>query len=103
MARIAGMSLRERWGGWGDPAAADPRPPPSGDPLLRRRIGEALAALSRTQREAFVLVHLEQFTVTETAAIMGKAEGTVKSHLHRALGALRRELADLAPAEGVER
>jgi DNA-directed RNA polymerase specialized sigma24 family protein len=33
--------------------------------------------------------------VKEAAAIMSKAEGTVKSHLHRALQALRRELADL--------
>lgn len=89
--------LRERWGGWGDPEAPDPRPAAPGEPLLRRRIARALEALPRTQREAFVLVHLEQFTVAEAAGIMGKAEGTVKSHLHRGLAALRRELADLAP------
>ena len=43
-----------------------------------------------------MLVHLEEFTVNEAAEILGKAVGTVKSHLHRALAALRRELADLA-------
>lgn len=72
---------------------ADPRAP--GDPLLERRIARALATLSLPQRRAFVLVHLEGFSVRETAAIMGKPDGTVKSHLHRALAGLRRELADL--------
>ena len=72
----------------------------SGDPLLRRRIANALTQLSRSQREAFVLVHLEGFSVREAAACMGKPEGTVKSHLHRALRTLRRELADLAEDTG---
>lgn len=93
--------LRELWGGLGNPDAADPRPRPDGDPALRARIQAALAGLPRGQREAFVLVHLEEFTVAETAEILGKAVGTVKSHLHRALTALRRELGDLA-AEGIE-
>ncbi len=66
-----------------------------GDAPLRGRIAAALDALSAGQREVFVLVHLEGFTVSETAATLGKAEGTVKSHLHRALRALRGELADL--------
>jgi RNA polymerase sigma-70 factor (ECF subfamily) len=66
------------------------------DPVLRSRIAVALRHLSSAQRQAFVLVHLEEFTVREAAAIMGKAEGTVKSHLHRALRALRKDLADLA-------
>ena len=72
----------------------------SGDPLLRQRIAEALAQLSRSQREAFVLVHLEGFSVREAAACMGKPEGTVKSHLHRALRTLRSELADLTEDTG---
>jgi len=72
----------------------------SGDPLLRRRIANALAQLSHNQREAFVLVHLEGFSVREAAACMDKPEGTVKSHLHRALLTLRSELADLAEDSG---
>ena len=72
----------------------------SGDPLLRQRIVKALAQLSRNQREAFVLVHLEGFSVREAAACMGKPEGTVKSHLHRALRTLRSELADLTEDTG---
>jgi RNA polymerase sigma factor (sigma-70 family) len=94
--------LRELWGGYGTPDAADPSPPAEGDPALRARIAAAVEQLPRGQREVFVLVHLEEFTVSETAEILGKAAGTVKSHLHRALAALRRELADLA-TEGAER
>ena len=47
------------------------------------------------QREAFVLVHLGGFTVRECSEVLGKPEGTVKSHLHRALAKLRQELGEL--------
>jgi RNA polymerase sigma-70 factor (ECF subfamily) len=67
------------------------------DPVLRRRIGAAIGALSRGQREAFVLVHLEGLTVPEAAEAVGRATGTMKSHLHRAVTRLRKELADVAP------
>lgn len=65
------------------------------DPVLKSRIAAALGRLSAAQRQAFVLVHLEELSVKEAAAIMGKADGTVKSHLHRALDRLRTDLADL--------
>lgn len=87
--------VRERWGGSYPEEAPDPRPRPHGDPGLRRRIAAALGTLSRGQRESFVLVHLEGFTVNEAAEVLGKAPGTVKSHLHRALAKLRLELGDL--------
>ena len=73
----------------------DPSPSAPGDPALRRRIAAALDGLTRSQRETFVLVHLEGFRVRECAEVLGKPVGTVKSHLHRALASLRRELADL--------
>jgi RNA polymerase sigma-70 factor (ECF subfamily) len=75
----------------------DPGAAPVGDPALRRRIGQALERLPAAQRESFLLVHLEGFTASEAAAITGRATGTIKSHLHRALQALRAELGDLAP------
>jgi RNA polymerase sigma-70 factor (ECF subfamily) len=77
--------------------AVDPQPSATGDPVLRARIAQALAKLSRNQREAFVLVHLEGFTVSEAASITGRAVGTIKSHLHRATTALRSALGDLDP------
>ena len=88
-------ALREAWGGWGDADTADPAAAPPGDPVLRERIASALERLSRRQREAFVLVHMEGFTLRETAELLGRAEGTVKSHLHRALRTLREELEDV--------
>lgn len=63
-------------------------------PLRDRLIG-ALDKLTRRQREALVLVHLEQFTVNETAELLGTSPGTVKTHVHRAMKALRSDLADL--------
>ena len=63
--------------------------------MLRRRIAAALERLSAAQRETFVLVHLEGFSITEAAAVLGKAPGTLKSHLHRALVSLRETLGDL--------
>jgi RNA polymerase sigma-70 factor (ECF subfamily) len=66
-----------------------------GDHSLQKRIARALDGLSAGQRETFVLVHLEGLTITETADVLGRAPGTIKSHLHRALVRLRAELGDL--------
>jgi DNA-directed RNA polymerase specialized sigma24 family protein len=52
-----------------------------------------MGTLSANERAAFALVHLEGFTVEDTARIRGRRSGTIKSHLHRALAKLRRELA----------
>jgi RNA polymerase sigma-70 factor (ECF subfamily) len=86
--------VRERFGQVEADRTADPRAEVGGDPFLRERIGRALTSLPRGQREAFVLVHMTGFSVREAAGIMGRAEGTVKSHLHRALQKLREQLAD---------
>jgi RNA polymerase sigma-70 factor (ECF subfamily) len=96
-------AVRERWGAVTDAEPRDPSPVGQGDPGLRRRIAEALSQLTRRQREAFVLVHLEGFTVSECAALLGKPTGTVKSHLHRALKSLRSELSDLRGSLGGHR
>jgi RNA polymerase sigma-70 factor (ECF subfamily) len=89
-------AVREAWSGIWQEEHPDPAPREAGDPALRRRIARALDGLTRSQREAFVLVHMEGFTVRECADLLGKPPGTVKSHLHRALAALRSELTDLA-------
>jgi len=86
--------VRERWSAvWDERHAIDSSDPR--DPALQRRIAEALAKLTRRQRESFVLVHLEGFTVRETSELLATPEGTIKSHLQRALKALRTELADV--------
>ncbi len=88
------LRLRELWGGLADEDTPEAVSLDHGDAILRGRIAQALAGLSAGQREAFILVHLEGFSVKETSELLGKAEGTVKSHLHRALSALRTELGD---------
>jgi RNA polymerase sigma-70 factor (ECF subfamily) len=88
-------AVRERWSQLWAPDMPNPyfgEPP---DPRLRQRIVQALDHLPRGQREAFILVHLEGFTISEAAAVLKKSSGTVKSHLHRGLQALRTALADL--------
>lgn len=87
--------VRRRWNAVIGAAAPDPASPATPDAGLQRRIGAALDGLSSGQREAFVLVHFEGFTVAEAAAVLGKAEGTIKSHVHRATTALREALGDL--------
>ncbi len=89
--------VRQRWGGlWGrsDAPVAEQAGARSvsGDPGLRQRIGLAMERLSPHQRTIFTLVHLEGFSVAEAAGIAGCAQGTAKSHLHRALGKLRADL-----------
>jgi RNA polymerase sigma factor (sigma-70 family) len=80
--------------------------------LLRRRRGDesvpvdatddeidlrrAVATLPRRQREAVVLRYFVDCSVSETAARMGCAEGTVKALTHQAIDTLRQTaLADL--------
>ncbi|MEE3326589.1 MAG: RNA polymerase sigma factor [Myxococcota bacterium] len=89
-------NIRSLWSGPAESDPADPKPGPQTDPLLQSRINKALKCLSRRQREAFLLVHMDGFTVRETASILGLQPGSIKSHLHRALRHLRAELHDLA-------
>ncbi len=57
------------------------------------RFDRAFARLSVDERAMLVLHHLENRSVTEFAAVLGKPEGTVKSRLFRARAALESALA----------
>lgn len=52
----------------------------------------AVRSLPPRQREAFLLRTVEGCSVAETASLMGCSEGSVKTHLHRAVMVLREAL-----------
>lgn len=101
--------VRARWMSWlaprdeddeEDPLARVPDPAEPG-PLARLADGEAMQRLERAlrglplrQRQAFLLRVWEGLDVADTAAAMALSEGSVKTHLFRALQRLRASLED---------
>ena len=56
------------------------------------QVWEAVAHLPGKQHSVFLLRFVEELDVTEIATVMGLRVGTVKSHLHRALAAVRKAM-----------
>jgi RNA polymerase sigma-70 factor (ECF subfamily) len=54
-----------------------------------RRLALALLRLRPGVREAIVLRHVDGLSVAETAAALGRPEGTIKAQVHRGLADLR--------------
>ena len=62
------------------------------DPFLDRRLKKLLQELPDVQRAVVTLRYQEDLDPSEICRIVGMPVNTVKSHLHRALQALRRKL-----------
>ena len=77
-----------------DPACVEASETLARDQLLQR-LQAALWQLPRRQREAFELRVWEGLDVDATAQAMGCSQGSVKTHLSRALHRLRDELKEL--------
>jgi RNA polymerase sigma-70 factor (ECF subfamily) len=80
---IIPVTLLQRAGGGTDVAEAV---------VDRVALVRALARLNPRHRDALALVHLYDRSREETAHLLGVPRGTVKSRVHYALSALRREL-----------
>lgn len=65
------------------------------DPLLDRKLKQLVAELPETQRIVVTLRYQEDLDPTEICRIVAMPVNTVKSHLHRALLALRKKLGEL--------
>ncbi len=61
---------------------------------MTRRVAVTLKELPPKQRTVFILRNHEGLSIQEIAEVMKSAEGTIKVHLHRAVMALRRNLAE---------
>ena len=64
------------------------------DPLIARRLRGLIAALPDMQRLILTLRYQEELGPAEIGRVVGIPENTVKSYLHRALVALRREFGE---------
>lgn len=84
------VAAPEGWGGLPDGTpASDER---LSRRQLRERVRRAVAALPDRQREAVLLRVFSELNCRETAEVMGLSTGSVKAHLHQAVGNLRRML-----------
>ena len=75
------VGARAEAAGRDEPAADDP----GAEVIDFHDLQKALARIPQRQREVFVLRYLEGFSTRETAQIVACSEGTVKTHLSRAV------------------
>jgi RNA polymerase sigma factor (sigma-70 family) len=87
-ARRMQLALLERFGAQPREVAA----PMTSDAGRNGDVAAAVAALPHRQREVLELVLFAEFTLEETAAVLGISLGSTRTHYHRAKQALRERL-----------
>lgn len=63
------------------------------EPHFREHLEKALHELTTLQRSVVILRHMEELSTKQVSEILRCSEGTVKTHLFRAMEKLRRRLA----------
>ncbi len=89
--------VREIFGAGNAPEPAAPGPAPDALVMNARRlaaVAHSLDALPARQAAAFTLRYLEGLDLDDIARAMGVGRGTVRTHLHRALSAMRGALVE---------
>jgi RNA polymerase sigma-70 factor, ECF subfamily len=92
--RLLGRARREQDPAW-DAALPAPDPHPERRIIAREQLAAVWAKVERLpsrQRNCFLLRYVEEMPVGEIARAMQLEVGTVKAHLARAVGAVRRHL-----------
>ena len=69
-------------------------PSPEGEWEIRMDLAQAVSALPRRQRESIALFYFGDLSEREVAALLGISVGSVKTHLHRGMIALRDRLGE---------
>jgi RNA polymerase sigma-70 factor (ECF subfamily) len=83
---------KEAGGGPGTERATAGSVPAPEQFMIQEELSKAMKHLTHRQRTIFILTYVEGFKIREVCEMLGKAEGTVKSTLHRAVTILREEL-----------
>lgn len=100
-ARIDKLKVRQEAGDDLPSAPRNPEDATAGGELTGH-VREALDRLSPSLRMPVILYDIEGLAYGEIARVLGIAEGTVKSRIHRARQALREELQDLLGSRAAE-
>ena len=73
-------------------ARPDPAAPTANDPAAgRAELAAVLGQLPEAQREVLLMRFVDGMSLLEIAEVMGVPEGTVKSRIHNAIAALRKD------------
>ena len=74
-----------------DPPPDPPAPQPIDYDRQRRELAAVLAVLPEAQREVLLMRFVDGMSLAEIGEALGVPEGTVKSRLHNAIAALRKD------------
>jgi RNA polymerase sigma-70 factor (ECF subfamily) len=96
-ARLEGLAVRQAAGDELPEGPRDPEASAAGREV-QDRVQSALRTLPASLRTALVLYDIEGLPYGEISRVLGVAEGTVKSRIHRARRALRDELREFVNA-----